>query len=72
MLIDNLFTNVIANAPSFIGILYANVSDRFLIFHINQSTKVKSCLGIYKNVFILQTIYKKLLMRVTPMTGAMF
>ena len=40
-LIDNLFTNVIANAQSFTGILYADVSDHFPIFYIDPSTKVK-------------------------------
>ena len=40
-LIDNLFTNAIANAQSFTGILYADVSDHFPIFYIDHSTKVK-------------------------------
>ena len=40
-LIENLFTNAIANAQSFTGILYADVSDHFPIFYIDHSTKVK-------------------------------
>ena len=41
MLIDNLFTNAIANAQSFTGILFADASDHFPIFYIDYSTKVK-------------------------------
>ena len=72
-LIDNLFTNAIANAQSFTGILYAHVSDHFPIFYIDHSTKVKiPHQYIYENVFILHKTYKNLLMRVTLMNGIMF